>query len=41
MDLIKDKDFRTYSLMMHILEENVVYENKMMQFLEVWPQLTY
>ena len=33
MDLTKDKDFRTYNLIMHILEEEVVHENKMMQFL--------
>jgi len=33
MELTKDKDFRTYNLMMHILEEEVVHENKMMQFL--------
>ena len=33
MNLTKDKDFRIYNLMMHILEEEVVHENKMMQFL--------
>ncbi len=33
MQLTKDKDFRTYNLIMHILEEEIVHENKMMQFL--------
>ncbi len=33
MKLTKDKDFKTYNLMMHILEEEVVHENKMLQFL--------
>ncbi|MHA1991401.1 MAG: ferritin-like domain-containing protein [Candidatus Hodarchaeales archaeon] len=33
MSLTKEKDFITYNLMMHILEEEVQHENKMLQFL--------
>ncbi len=33
MEKVKAKDIRTYNLMMHILEEEIVHENKMMQYL--------
>jgi bacterioferritin len=33
MGKVEGKDIRTYNLMMHILEEEIVHENKMMQFL--------
>lgn len=33
MNLTKDIDFKTYNLVMHILEEEIVHENKILQFL--------
>jgi bacterioferritin len=33
LKMVEGKDIRTYNLMMHILEEEIVHENKMMQFL--------
>ena len=33
MKLTKDIDFKTFNLVMHILEEEIVHENKMIQFL--------
>ena len=34
MILTKDIDFKTFNLIMHILEEEIEHENKMMQFLD-------
>ena len=34
MKLTKDIDFKTFNLIMHILEEEIEHENKMMQFLD-------
>ena len=33
MKLTKEIDFKTYNLVMHIIEEEIEHENKMMQFL--------
>ena len=35
MNLTKDIDFKTYNVVMHILEEEISHESKMLQFLEM------